>query len=118
MTYDDHPVAGHRRTPVAPRCADRQQVEERDVGAVPREQLVETVDVADAALATGTLEDGARVVSLLEWVHRPMDDRVRPAHVCVAVGCEVHEVDDTGAGWAGADLAENDLTVMSAIPLH
>src|SRR4051812_39728236 len=104
MAYDDHPVAGDRRSPVAPWCADRQQVEQRDVGAVPREQLVESVDVADVALAASTLEDGACVVSLLERLHPSMDDGIRPAHVGVAVRREVHEVDDTGARWTGADL--------------
>src|SRR3954449_1869100 len=72
----------------------------------------------DVTLAAGALEDCPGVVTLLQRLHRPVYDGVRPPDVSVAVGGVVHQVDDACAGRAGADLTEDDLAVMLAVPLH
>src|SRR4051794_40579802 len=117
MAYDDHPVPGHRRSPVSPWRTDGQQVDKHHVVAVPAEQRVETLGVCDATLAARSFEDRTGVVALLQRLHRSMHDGAGPADVRVTVGGVVHQVHDPCAGWAGADLTEDDLAVVLAVPL-
>src|SRR3954447_15685362 len=118
MAYDDHPVRGHGRPPVTSWRSHRQKIDEHDVVAVAREQRVESFGMCDATLAAGALEDGPGVVTLLQRLHRTVYDGTGPPDVSVAVGGVVHQVDHPCAGRAGADLAEDDLAVMLAVPLH
>ena len=52
------------------------------------------------------------------WLQPAVHDGLGPPDVQVAVGGVVHQVDDAGARRTRTDLAEDDLAVGLAIPLH
>jgi hypothetical protein len=65
-----------------------------------------------------SLADTADVVPVLQPSHPPVHHGLGPADVHVAVGVEVHQVDDSDTGWPGRDLPEDHLAVRLAVPLH
>ena len=116
---DHHAVGDDGGPPVAPRRADRQQVERGHVLAVLGQQLVQALVRGDPAGALARLKMLAGVVAPHDRLRDPaVRDRLRPAGEQVGVGGVVHHVDHARAGRPGADLAEHHLAVGLAVPLH
>src|SRR5204863_8361872 len=79
----------------------------------------EPFDAAELALSLRALEDDRAVVAALEVeVPLAVHDGVGPAAEEIDVVREVHRVDGVRARRARGDLAEHDLAVALAIPLH
>ena len=116
---DDHAVGDQGGAPVPAGRADREQVDRDHVVAVLGQQGIEADDVDDPAGAAGPLEDAGRVVVPGDGLEDPaLGDGLGPGGEQVGVGGVVHHVDGACARRARADLAEHDLAVGLAVPLH
>jgi hypothetical protein len=109
------PRRGGRRC----RTRRRSRALSRGPDGVAALETVEPLDAGDAPLALGALVDGDDVVEPPDVLaEAAVDDRLRPAAEDVDVAGVVHLVDLVGARRAAADLAEDDLAVGFAVPLH
>src|ERR1043166_4977882 len=119
VAQQDVSVADEGALPVAARRAGRQQALFHDVLAVPVDELTQSVDPRDPALALGALEDDRGVVLANGWrLELAPAHRARPFPEQIDVAGVVHLIDQVCAAGPAADLTEHDVTVGLPEPLH